>query len=252
MGRMTGPSFFSLFKANPVGLFTRAFYKTFIGPIIYGRKGKFDATLYWSDRFRKYGMDMGGSGYEGLTDRENREMKGIAALDLFDICAKEGIDLSRDRILDIGCAGGFYTKLFRDAGSAGYVGMDIVDTLFPTLQAGFPGFEFIKVDLARERIPGRYRMVFMLDVIQSIVTPESLRYSMESIRDCLEEGGIFILAPLFEATRNIHFHVRQWSHDDVVAHFLDFEIREIRPFRDLRMITFRKPISAGNAVEKAS
>ena len=238
---MVGPSLFALIKAGPIGLIRRAVFKTLIGPWLYGQRDRFDSSRYWADRFRKYGAGSRGSGFEGLSDRENAEMKAGTGEELLALCRQWGIDPARDAILDIGCGGGHITKRFRDAQARHYTGLDIVDTLFPALRADNPGSLFVKTDIAKEAITGRYRMAFMIDVIQSIVTPESLGFAMENIAACLEDGGIFIVAPLFDSTRLVHFYASHWAKEAVLAHFPGFTLLETRPFRDLKMYVLRKP-----------
>ena len=238
---MKSPTLLSLIKAGPLDLLRRAAYKTFIGPLIYGRKERYDARRYWTDRYRKYGMGMKSAGYEGVTDAENLAMKRAVSADLLAAIADAGLDARTARILDLGCGTGFYAQVFRAAGATRYTAADIVDVLFPKLRESFPGSDFLKVDVCNEPIPGSYDFIFMFDVIQSIVTRERLAAAMSNVKNALVPGGTFLVAPLFDASRGVHYYSHQWSKAEVLAHFPGYSVSDPIPFRDLKMYALRKP-----------
>ena len=239
------PSLVALLKAGPADLLRRAVFKTFVGPWIYGRRNRYDAGRYWSDRFRRYGMGMKSSGYEGVADADNFAMKAAVSPYLLEAIARAGLDVRTARILDLGCGNGFYARVFRDAGARGYTGVDIADVLFPELRKAYPASAFVKADVCAEPLPGGQDFIFMFDVIQSIVTAERLAGAMARIREGLAPGGTFLVAPLFDATRGVHFYSHQWSKEDVLAHFPGYAVSDPIPFRDLKMYALRKPVAGG-------
>lgn len=219
-------------RQDPIGFFRRAFYKTFVAPLKYRTKDGYDAARYWSDRFARYGSSLKGVGDEGLSEQTNRAMYEKASAAFRDLCRQEGIDIASARVLEIGCGNGFYTALLKEQGVSHYLGLDITDTLFPTLTARFPGFQFNRQDITTDVLEGTFDLILMIDVIEHIVTEEKLDFAMSNVQRCLAGNGKFMVAPVVAQRRHSLFYVRFWTVDDIKNRLSACLFGEPKPFRD--------------------
>lgn len=231
-------------RSDPLGFLKRAFEKLVLGPFRYRRGRGYDAERYWGDRFRKYGRSLRAAGHEGLSERENEEMYRAAAEAFETICAQQGIEFGRARVLEVGCGVGFYTRLLRDLGVARYVGMDITDALFPELRGEFPTYEFVKGDVCADAIAGEYDLVVMIDVTEHIVEEDKLAAALANIRGALAQGGTFILGQPRQKSDRPLFYLRFWSMRDITSRFPGDEVGEPLPFRTGYLLPIRKRGSA--------
>jgi 2-polyprenyl-3-methyl-5-hydroxy-6-metoxy-1,4-benzoquinol methylase len=227
---------------NSLGLIQRGLYKTFIGSAIYGKKDDYDAQKYWSDRFSKYGHSLKGVGNEGLSEQENEKAYAEAAKIFIDVCQKQDqdIDFPNARVLEIGCGTGFYTQILSDLGVKNYLGVDITDVLFPELKQKFPHFHFIRKDITVDKIAKSFDLIVMIDVIEHIVNGSKFTFAMNNVKSCLDKQGVFIVAPILEASKRELFYVRSWSIEDINNNFQNYNIGELVPFRTGYISTIRK------------
>lgn len=219
------------FLRDPIGSVKRIILKTIVLPIKYGRGRDYDAANYWSGRFHEHAMAMKGVGCEGLSEKDNQEARQQALGVLEHVFRQEGFALGGSRVLEIGCGNGFYTGYFQKAGVRDYTGVDITDALFPALREKFPSCRFVRQDITAGGVNGRYDLVLMMDVIQHIVDKEKLLSALRHIRDALNGGGIFVVAPLTAVSRRHLFHVHCWSLEEINAVFGADYARKSIPFR---------------------
>lgn len=230
--KTTLQSAISKLRQDPIGFFRRAFYKTFVASLKYRTKDGYDAARYWSDRFARYGSSLKGVGDEGLSEQTNRAMYEKASAAFLDLCRQERIDIASARVLEIGCGNGFYADLLKEQGVSHYQGLDITDTLFPTLMARFPGFQFIRQDITTDVLEGAFDLILMIDVIEHIVTEEKLDFAMSNVQRCLAGDGKFMVAPIAAQRRHSLFYVRFWTVDDIKSRLSACLFNEPKPFRD--------------------
>ena len=233
-------SLLARFRQNPAGFIKRAIYKTFIGPLKYKRGDRYDAPRYWNDRFSKYGLSILGPGDEGLTEAQNNQMYEEAEKSFLDLCRAEGIDFSKNRVLEIGLGNGFYTEVLHRSGVREYQGLDIADVLFPNLRERFPGFRFAQKDITSSAIEGQYDVIFLIDVIQHIVTEEQLSFALQNISRCLSPKGVFIVGPMVKEGKKTLYYVHPWS-IDVVRKHIPSDLKQSGPFafRGAELFSFR-------------
>lgn len=223
---------FLKFLKDPVGLIKRIFLKIVLLPLKYGKGGDYNAADYWRDRFQKYDMTMKGVGCEGLTEKDNWAARQHALRILRDVCRRENVRFPELRVLEIGCGNGFYTEYLRSSGVVHYTGIDITDALFAQLKKKFLDYQFVRQDITAGPINERYNLVLMMDVIQHIVQKEKLLSALRNIRDSLEAGGLFIVAPLTAVSRRHLFHVHCWSPGEINVVFGTDYVKKIIPFRE--------------------
>lgn len=231
---------FLKFRRDPAGFLLRAFYKTLLAPLKYRTKSGYDAAQYWRDRLTTYGTSLKGVGDEGLSEQENREMYESAAKSFLSLCEQEGINFATAQVLEIGCGNGFYTRLLQEQGVNRYLGVDITDTLFPSLMTRFPSFQFIRRDITTEPIVGKFDLILMIDVIEHIVNEGKLDFAMSNVQSCLAENGRFVVAPVTDQGRRSLFYVRFWSVEDIKQRLPGCLLGEPIPFRYSHLLVARK------------
>ena len=230
---------------NPIRTVRNVVSKLILGRLKYGRGDDYDAEGYWSDRLSRHGLSLEGPGDEGLSDKENREAYDAALRILAGICKDHGIALRGAAILEIGVGTGFYTAWIHSVGVARYVGVDITDTLFPHLRRRFPRAEFLKRDITSDPIAGTFDLVFMMDVVEHIVTPEKLRRAMESVHGCLEPEGTFILSGVRHRTGRNLFYDQSWTAEDIIQAFPGGRPIGPFPYRGNDLLLIRKGVGGG-------
>ncbi len=228
-------------KRNPVGLALRSIHKVFVEPLKYKGASGYDAARYWQDRLSKYGRSLKGVGDEGLTEGENRRMYLQAGQIWLNLCAREGVDFRKARVLEIGCGTGYYTQLLAQQGVRSYVGIDITDVFFPDLKKEYPEFVFLKRDITGDSVDGQYDLILMIDVIEHITQPEKLNAALNQVKKCLSSGGVFVLAPVPKKGRKSLFYIRFWSFDDIAQRFKGFQVGVPENFRYSQIVAIRKP-----------
>jgi SAM-dependent methyltransferase len=232
---------FNRIRGNPFNLVKRALSKTIIGPIKYGRGEDYNASKYWHDRFSTYGLSLKAVGDEGLSEAENEKLYTHARERFLHLCRRETIHLSHLRVLEIGCGTGFYTRLLCDAGVRSYMGIDVTDVFFSYLREVFPSYLFLRKDVTTDKIEGEFELVVMIDVLEHIVNSARLDFAIANVKKCLTSGGIFIVAPIMEESRQRFFYLRFWSLEDVQSRFHGYNFSSPMPFRNGSIVCIRKP-----------
>ncbi len=233
-------SYLEKFLKDPIGFIKRAFYKLVLGPLKYGKEGGYDADKYWSDRFSKYGYNLQGAGDESKSVEENEQMYKDAAEAFRKIITEEKIDYDNLKVLEIGVGSAFYTQIFKEDGVTDYTGLDIADVLFEKHKEKFPNYKFVKSDITQDNVEGEFDLVTLIDVSQHIVKEEKLIAALRTIKGCMGEKSVFLIAPLSSMVKKQHFYVHSWSPEFVKNQFTGFEFKNIDDFRGDKGLIIRK------------
>ena len=212
------------FLRNPILYTILVFKKTFIYPKKYKNGEGYAAEQYWKDRLHKYGNDLRGVGEEGRTEKENVTRYRRVCTIFRNFCSEITRDYSAMKVLEIGVGTGQMTDVLLGLGVKDYLGVDITDALFSGLEEKFgkAGFKFAKKDITTDKINERYDLVVIIDVIEHIVEQERFDFAMRSIRDCLTDSGVLIIAPLTKKAKKHQFYERHWAKHDVERIFDGF------------------------------
>jgi hypothetical protein len=228
------------FLNDPLGFVKRAFYKLVLGPLKYGSEDGYDADKYWNDRFAKYGYNLQGAGDESKSVEENEKMYNEAGQFFEKILAEEKIDFCNLKVLEIGVGSAFYTQILKNKGVKDYKGLDIADVLFENHREKFPDYNFVKCDITRDKVEGLFDLIIMIDVSQHIVNEEKIISAFNTIKDCMGENSVFLIAPLTSVSKKHHFYVHSWSPEFVKNQFKDFEFKEFTGYRGNSGLVIRK------------
>ncbi len=209
------------FLSNPFRFIQNSFYKFFISPRKYKQNNDYNVSQYWKDRFTKHGSSLIAVGNEGLSEKENEKSRQRGLIIFKEVFNSYPINASSTKILEIGCGTGYYTDFVNQSGLLSYKGLDITDHFFPELRLRYPKYSFVKQDVSTEVINDKFDLIIMMDVIQHIVLPEKLKFTLENIQQSLNKNGLFILAPVTEKSQKHMFHVHEWSLLDIQQYLSD-------------------------------
>jgi SAM-dependent methyltransferase len=201
----------------------------------------YNAPKYWADRHGKYGFDLRGVGYEGISHAENERIYRHAAQVFLEVCRREGLNFADIRMLDIGCGTGYYADVFQKNGGKHYVGVDITDVLLEELRRRSPAFVFSKLDICEQELSGAYDLIAMIDVTQHITSEKGFALAMANVRNCLSSDGVLVVTSWLTATsKSRQFFEVARPLAEYRRHFPGFEFGQPVPFRDKFIFTVRR------------
>ncbi len=231
------------FLRNPIAFAIRAVKKLTLERWKYATQEGYDAEQYWGDRFKKYGLNLRGPGHDGQSIQENELSYHDAERVFRGLCHDEGIDFKNARVMEIGCATGFYAGIFQSLGSGDYMGIDVTDVLFPELQKRFERFRFAKTDISLSALPRepKFNVATLIDVAQHIVTRPKFEFALGNIDQSLAPRGKFIFSADLEKSSTIHaFYETQWVVDDFRKCLPHHVFSPPRRFRDKYLVCSTK------------
>lgn len=224
------------FLRNPLGSAARACYKLLIAPRRYAVGDDYDAARYWEDRFLAKGPTLRSVGDESMNESEISKAYASQAGEIFGMLERANIELTRIRLLEIGCGNGYYAELLHGRNLAHYQGLDITDVFFPMLRNQFPGYKYIRGDITKRGVEGEFDVVLMIDVVEHIVTEEKFMSALANVNAMIPKGGVLVLAPVAPRGRRSLFYVRFWTEEDVLRGLPNFQVEE----RNGRALLLRK------------
>jgi len=201
-------------------------------PLRYWAPGGYRASRYWADRLFRFRFDLQGVGNAALSSGENERMYRRAGEVFLSLCRTLKIEFSRTEMLDIGCGTGYYAGIFREQGGKSYLGVDVADVLFPELRRRFPGFSFLKLDVAAEALSGTFGLIAMIDVTQHITSPKGFSFALRNVREHLAPGGTFTVTSWLDGRARRSFYEVSRALDVYNAAFPGCRFSPPLPFRD--------------------
>jgi len=205
------------------------------------------AAAFWSDRHARYGADdLRGVGRESWSHAENEADYAAAVRQVRERIEAEGVDWERARVLDLGCGVGTYAAMAREAGVEAYVGVDIAETLLPTLRERYPGYRFEQHDLSRSAPSGEFDLIVMIDVTQHLVAEGAFEAAMAHVRQALAPGGVFLVTSWLKGPERLSFFeaARPLSAYEAAFPAGEFELGRREPFRDKFLFSIRRKSGA--------
>lgn len=235
-------SAWSKLRSDPTGTARRAWEKLIAGRFRYARKGDYDASRYWSDRFSKHGTSLRGAGDEGLGQADNEAEYAKAAQIFRGLIASAEIDFGKGNTLEIGCGPGFYTNELVSLGATDLVAYDITDVLFAELRNKFPDVDFRQGDITADPIEGTYDRAVMIDVLEHIVNEEKLTSGLRNIAGTINADGPFVVGPVLNQQHGKRhlYYVRFWTVDDIRTALPEWDIASRVDFRDGQLLVLRR------------
>lgn len=196
------------------------------------RNAAYDPREYWCQRHNRFGLNVRGVGDCSLPENTNADGYHQARQVFLDYCRAKEISFRGTSVLDIGCGNGYYTEICSELGVRDYTGLDITDTLFPSLRYRFPSYRFCQRDITSHPPDSSYPIILMIDVTQHIVDDQKFSSAMKHIRDHLEEGGIFLVTSSLSPQK-----IQRQPHD--IGRPIEFYRREFPDYEFLEPVAFR-------------
>ena len=208
----------------------------------YATDDGYDAEGFFRDRFSRFGMGKRSVGYFFSSEEENTAMYDEAKRVFLETVGRTGIDLPQAQVLDIGAGNGFYSQIYLENDVKRLTAVDITDELFPELRRRFPGYGYVKLNVAKEPLPGEYNLISMIDVTQHIVVEEEFEAAMKNVAEHLLPSGVFVVTSWLHPHRlqDDFYHVRR-PLETYTRLFNGYEFSEPVPFRDKFIFSIRKP-----------
>jgi glycosyltransferase involved in cell wall biosynthesis len=196
------------------------------------RKKSYDPREYWSQRHNRFGLSVRGVGNCSLSENENSDVYRQARQVFLDYCRSIGISFQGASVLDIGCGNGYYTEVCSELGVTDYTGLDITDTLFPSLRYRFPSYRFCQLDITSQSPDSSYQIILMIDVTEHIVDDGKFSAAMQMIREHMNDNGVFLVTSWLISQR-----IQRQPHE--TARPLEFYRREFPDQEFLEPVAFR-------------
>ena len=147
----------------------------------------FDGSQYW--RSRSDGRsDLTAVGQKSFGSAYNQFIY-LRRLEVLDkILSENFVNLEHDRIADIGCGNGFYTRYFLEKGVRHYFGLDISEDTVSKLKKEFLDFEFTRCDITSEifKHGEKFDLICFFDVLYHIVDHKKALQTLVNISGMLE------------------------------------------------------------------
>jgi len=142
----------------------------------------FDGSQYWRNRndgrtdLTAVGQKSFGSAYNQII-----YLRRLEVLD--ELLMENFANLEHDRIADIGCGNGFYTRYYQEKGVKKYTGLDISESTINKLKKEYPEFEFFKCDVTSEDfVHGeKFDVICFFDVLYHIVDDDEALQALVNI-----------------------------------------------------------------------
>lgn len=132
---------------------------------------------------------------------------------LLDVIKDLNMDMSRLKVLDIGCGSGFYIDLWKSMGVTKYVGVDISKESVTQLRARYPEYEFIQADITYPetlyKLKNTYDMITVFDVMYHIIDDNRAATAFNIMNKLLcKDGTIFVFDQLLDKDSSLTSHVK--------------------------------------------
>ena len=153
--------------------------------------------VYWYNRFKLFRDNIRGAGNLTLSEENNLLQYKAAESTIKDILSKDRVinepDCDDYQFLEIGVGSGYWTEFLKQNGVVDYTGIDITDILFDRHKRQYYMYEFIKQDVTKEPIQGKYDIIICLDVTQHIIDNNLFEIAMNNIKQALKPGGMLLI-----------------------------------------------------------
>lgn len=167
---------------------------------------------YWEERLRRH-PDVCGVGCLAYGLQFNRWLYRIRRHRFRAVVRRLGIDVARQRILDVGSGTGFYLEQWNRAGARTVDGLDFTEAAVKSLRQAHPQSRIHHCDIGDPHCPlpaAAYDAVSAFDVLFHIVDDDRYATALRNVARALRPGGLFVYSDNFvhhERPRSGTYHV---------------------------------------------
>lgn len=199
---------------------------------------EFSEKEYWDLRYRARGLERVGvsSGTRGIGGggRLNQYLYLLREEALVRVLESNAVDLSRTRVLDVGCGSGYWTSFFARHGALEYTGVDVSQVAIEALRLEFPDLTFHTADLGGSVFPaaGPFDLVNAFDVLYHIVDDDKFRAALKNLEQVTEAGGYLVITDYLDDRQPVsaqHVNHRSLERYRECLSLAGYEIVSIRP-----------------------
>ncbi len=175
-------------------------------------KPVFEPGKYWQERTSGR-LDISVVGHRAFGKAYNRYIYQ-RRIGLIEESIRElNFNVSKSRILDVGCGSGFYADFWKSQGIKEYTGLDISRDSVIQLKKRHPEYTFIQVDITdpetMDRLSGVYDLITVFDVLYHIIDDHRLAMVFKMLNKWLDKDGtIFIFDQLLDRESSLTRHVK--------------------------------------------
>jgi len=160
--------------------------------------GTLDTRRYWESRLTA-APNLRGTGHRAFGLAYNQWLYQ-AQVDCVDqLLARQKIDLTNRRVLDVGSGTGFYIDYFIRQGANPIIGSDITEISTRYLQAKYPQHTFLTCDVSAQTLPltGDFFMISCVSVLYHILQQAQFETALKNLCQHLAPGGYLLLSDTF-------------------------------------------------------
>jgi 2-polyprenyl-3-methyl-5-hydroxy-6-metoxy-1,4-benzoquinol methylase len=128
---------------------------------------------------------------------------------VIEFACKQGIELQRRRILDVGCgAGHLLAEIGRRFEPTSLTGIEYVEEAVNVSKRLLPEARFFCMDVCEKRLPERFDVVFCTEVLEHLSDPEK---ALRSVAEMVAEGGAAVVTVPNGRVDTFQGHINFWS-----------------------------------------
>ena len=172
----------------------------------------FKPEKYWQERVSGR-LDIGVVGHRSFGRAYNSYIYQRRIDLISDFLCQINVDLTKLKVLDIGCGSGFYVDFWKSKGIKEYVGLDISKDSVNQLKARYPNYRFIHANITLaetlSKITETYDIITVFDVMYHIIDDTRASMAFKMMEKWLsEKGNILIFDQLLERDFLLTSHVK--------------------------------------------
>ena len=158
----------------------------------------------WDQRLKEQ-FDLRGTGETCLSVAYNEACYRLRREVLDRALTEAGVDPAGQRVLDVGCGTGFFTRYYIERG-AHVTGIDIAPTSIERLGAHYPQATFILGDVSETPVPGTFAIVNAFDVLYHITDDTRWEAAVRHLARAVAPAGVLLLTDRFAKFPRMETH----------------------------------------------
>tara|TARA_Y100001934_G_C12223417_1_gene711840 strand:+ start:367 stop:1089 length:723 start_codon:yes stop_codon:yes gene_type:complete len=205
-------------------------------------KPKYVPKEFWRKKHENEGF--AAVGIRRLTEEQNAFWYDRMKIDLLSYLKRINLDISDKSVLEIGPGTGYWTELIQELGCSNYLGIDISESAVDKLSEKFSSYNFLSGDFSEMDINGKWDIVVMIHVDEHI-HGENFVKSMNSIKNIIQGGGIFIVSAYHPEKKSWVPHVEYHGISDFTSVFpKEWVVDPVMPFADDLIVGITPPFNS--------
>jgi len=205
------------------------------------RKSSIDYRDYWEQRLVRH-TNLRGTGHRAFSLAYNKILYQAQRDCVEMMIDRHKIEISGQRVLDVGSGTGFYVAFFREKGASQVVGLDYTEASVEYLRTTYPDGEFHVCDIGGERLPvsGPFGVISAISVLYHLVDDAQYDRAIANLCLSMADGGAMLISDTF-CTRSLtaaHARFRPLDRYERLLRAYGVEVVDLLPLYYLLNRTF--------------